>query len=92
VIEHRLQAVTTHIALTRAVYRVAELHVVSRHGLGDSPGRASNLEKPAGGFLTGTDFRNCAVFSAVEINSQCFLVRIENRLFHRLISLFFLRF
>lgn len=64
-IEHRLQAVTTHIALTRAVYRVAELHVVSRHGLGDSPGRASNLEKPAGGYEQATDLE---VFLAVRGN------------------------
>ena len=40
VLEHRLQAPERHVAVGLAVDRVADLHVVGRHRLGDRAGRA----------------------------------------------------
>ena len=69
-IEHRLQPVAADVAIARAINRVAELHVVGRHGFRDRAGGAADLEKPPRHFLAGADFRKGAVFLRVEIDLE----------------------
>src|SRR5437773_5634369 len=77
VVEHRLEPGPANVAIGRAINRVAELHVVSRHRLRDRAGCAANLEKATRHFLPGADFRESPVALPVEIDLERFLVRSD---------------
>ena len=76
-VEHRLEPGPADVAIGRAVNRVAELHVVSRHRLRDRAGGAADLEKTPRHFLAGADLGEGAVAFAIEIDLERLFVRPE---------------
>ena len=76
-IKHRLQPFAADVTLRAAVDRVAHLHIVSGHTLGDRAGGATDAKEPPNDFLSGADFREGSVSSVVQVNAERFLVRIE---------------
>ena len=55
-IQHLLEALTTHKAGAFSVDRIREGHVVGGHRLGNCSGSTADMEKPAGHFLSRSDF------------------------------------
>ena len=77
VIEHVLKALTCDVALTRPINRVAELHVVGRHGFCDGAGGAAHLKKTARHLLSGANFCKGPVVLPIEIYLERFFVRSD---------------
>ena len=76
VVEHSLEPLAGDIARRRAVDGIADGHIVRRDGLRDGPRSAAHLKEPAHHFLTRTNLRESAVEAGIEIDCQCFLMRI----------------
>src|SRR5918993_4007840 len=55
-IKHPDQTFLTNIPVAHAIYSVAELHIVSRHGFRYCPARTANLKKISRHFLASADF------------------------------------
>ena len=75
VIEHRLQTLAADVAIGRSVNRIAESHVVGRHGFRDRSRRAADVKKSPRHFLPRADLRERPVFLRVEIDLERLLVR-----------------
>ena len=60
-VEHLIEALTTHEPGAFTIDRIREGHVICRDCLGNRSGRTTNMEKPAGHLLTGSDLSKGAV-------------------------------
>ena len=83
VVEHLLDALPRHVPWRLAVDRVAEGHVVGRHGLGDRARGPTDREEPAGHLLAGADLGERAVDLGVEIEREGPLGGRVDRAVHR---------
>ena len=75
-VQHVLQPPHGDVPLGLAVDRVADRHVIGRHGLGHGAGGTADPEEPAHHFLPGADFRDRPVPARVEVDTERLLVRI----------------
>jgi hypothetical protein len=80
VLQHRLEARPTDVALRLAVDGVAHRHVVGRHALGHGAGGAADAEEPAHDLLPGPDLGEGAVAPLVEVDSQRLGVDVDHPL------------
>ena len=87
VVEHRLKTNTTDVAVRRSIDRVAECHVVGRHGLGNGAGCAADTEKSPRYFLAGANFCKRPVLGRIQINLQRLSVGADFHLRGHTISL-----
>jgi len=81
-VEHRLEPAARNISVSVPVDGVADLHVISRHALGDRPRSAADPEKPAHHFLACADLGKSAVPTRIEINLERLGMGIDRCLFH----------
>ena len=86
-VEHRLKTNTTDVAVRRSIDRVAECHVVGRHGLGNGAGCAADTEKSPRYFLAGANFCKRPVLGRIQINLQRLSVGADFHLRGHTISL-----
>src|ERR1700746_966669 len=82
VIEHGLKSAARNVSVSVSIDRVADLHVVSRHALGDCPRSAADTEKPANDFLPGADLGKRAVPTWIKIDPERLGMGIDRCLFH----------
>ena len=68
--EHGLESLPAHVALGRAIERVAHRHVVRRDRLRDRARGAADLKEPARHFLAAAGFGKHAVRHGIEIDGQ----------------------
>src|SRR5438034_191422 len=87
VIQHFLEANTADVAIRRSVNRIAERHVVGRHGLGDRAGCAADAKESARYLLAGANFSEGPILGCVEIDPGGLLVGADLHLWIHRISL-----
>ena len=69
---HLHQPFSRHVAAGVSIDRIAELHVIGRHGLGYGTGRPTCLKEITSDLLSGPDFRKGTVLAGIEIDPQGF--------------------
>ena len=67
VIEHCLKSNTADVTVRRPINRIAECHVVGRHGFGYRAGCAAYAEESARYLLAGANFSEGPILGTVEI-------------------------
>src|SRR4051794_26961262 len=70
VIQHRLEPALGDVAVRLAVDRVADRHVIGRHGFRDRARSTSGPEEPPGDLLPGADLGDRAVPAEVQVDLQ----------------------
>ncbi len=68
--EHGLEPLAGNITRRLAVDRIAERHVVGRHGFGDRTRGASRLEENTGDLLAGADLGDGAIIRSIQIDRE----------------------
>src|SRR5882672_142035 len=79
VIEHALEALPGYVALTPAINRITDGHVIRRHRLGNCAGSPAHLEEPACHLLSSADLGKRAVPQRIKVDLQRLLVRAQLR-------------
>ena len=74
VIQHCLETHAADIALRRSINRIAECHVVGRHGLGDSARCAAHAKESARYFLSRTNFSERPILGWIQIDVEGLLI------------------
>ena len=87
VVEHCLETNTAHVAMGRSINRVAECHVIGRHGLGDGASGAADAKKSARYFLAGANLCKRPVLGRIQIDLQRLFVGADFHLWSHTISL-----
>ena len=75
--QHRADALAAHISLRGSIDRIAEGHVIRRHGFRHSSTGATHPEKPACYFLPSTYFGQRAIFRGIHVDGERLLMGIE---------------
>src|SRR5207253_6867674 len=81
-VEHRLESAARNVPVSLPIHGIADLHVVSRHALGDRPRRATDPEKPAHHFLPCADLGKSTVPAGIKIDLERLGMGIDRCLFH----------
>src|SRR5262245_674296 len=85
VVEHRPKADAADVTIGCAIDRVAELHIVSRHGFCYGAGSTANMEESPRYLLAGPDFCKGPIAFRIKIDLERFLAYAEvHLLIHQL--------
>src|SRR5206468_9684794 len=82
-----LETNTTDVTVPRSINRIAESHVVGRHGFGDRAGCAADAKESARYLLAGANFSEGPILGYVQIDLEGLLVVADLHLWIHTISL-----